>query len=242
MLFRSGFSKITLPEEQRQLSRKSISIYLYTKDRPKEEIAPRHATFYVQRPLPERFVEGYTLTGEDRSELQKLLIRRDRWIELYQQQELEVNGQLAQIQARLSVAEGNLRIPLTGSVKQEGPVTGFHGDLWAEPRLQVRVVPLEPVERLELKGFRPEGSAPGWVRILINGVEAGKGDAPAGRFSVSAPLPARQTEAFAVELIFEGPTDKKGPAGDNRNLAYMLLELNASRPKASVFSILRGLR
>ena len=80
-----GFSKIMLPEGHKQESRKSISIYLYTKDRPAEEVAPRHATFYVQRPLPERFHPGHTLTAEDVDEMQRLLTRRDRWIEMYQQ-------------------------------------------------------------------------------------------------------------------------------------------------------------
>ena len=47
-----GFPRIALPEDKRHLSRKSISIYLYTKDRPEGEIAPSHGTFYVQRPLP----------------------------------------------------------------------------------------------------------------------------------------------------------------------------------------------
>jgi Rps23 Pro-64 3,4-dihydroxylase Tpa1-like proline 4-hydroxylase len=40
-----GFPKIDLPADKRHLSRKSLSIYLYTKDRPAEEIAPMHATF-----------------------------------------------------------------------------------------------------------------------------------------------------------------------------------------------------
>lgn len=35
-----AFPKIVLPEDQRDNSRKSLSIYLYTKDRPAEEIAP----------------------------------------------------------------------------------------------------------------------------------------------------------------------------------------------------------
>jgi hypothetical protein len=76
------------------LSRKSISIYLYTKTRPTEEIAPLHGTFYVQRPLPERLRAGVTLSAEDIAELSDLLARRDMWVERYQKQELEKNREL----------------------------------------------------------------------------------------------------------------------------------------------------
>src|SRR5579863_2883153 len=68
-----GFPRIDLPEDKRHLSRKSISIYLYTKDRPAAEIAPKHATFYVQRPLPARSAPGYVLSADDVLELRRLL-------------------------------------------------------------------------------------------------------------------------------------------------------------------------
>ena len=48
-----GFPQIDLPPDRRHLSRRSISIYLYTKDRPAEEIPPIDPTFYVQRFRPQ---------------------------------------------------------------------------------------------------------------------------------------------------------------------------------------------
>ncbi len=89
-----GFPKIDLPPAERDRSRKSISIYLYTHTRPAEEIAPMHGTFYVQRPLPPRFQAGRTLSPADVKELQDLLWRRDIWVEHYQKQELEKNREL----------------------------------------------------------------------------------------------------------------------------------------------------
>jgi Rps23 Pro-64 3,4-dihydroxylase Tpa1-like proline 4-hydroxylase len=50
-----GFSRISLPEAKRELSRKSIALYFYTQERPQEELADTHSTIYVDRPLPERF-------------------------------------------------------------------------------------------------------------------------------------------------------------------------------------------
>jgi hypothetical protein len=73
-----GFSPIHLPEEKRALLRKSIALYFYTSERPAEELADTHSTIYVDRPLPERFVPGHTLSDADMQELHMLLSRRDQ--------------------------------------------------------------------------------------------------------------------------------------------------------------------
>lgn len=73
-----GFSRITLPPGQGDLSRKSIALYFYTRDRPPEELADTHSTIYVDRPLPARFQAGTTLAAADVEELRVLLARRDQ--------------------------------------------------------------------------------------------------------------------------------------------------------------------
>ncbi|TWI09458.1 2OG-Fe(II) oxygenase [Aerolutibacter ruishenii] len=72
-----GFDPITLPAEHRELGRKSVALYFYTKERPAEQTAPRHSTVYVDRPLPPHIVPGRTLSDRDHAELQELLARRD---------------------------------------------------------------------------------------------------------------------------------------------------------------------
>lgn len=54
-----GFRRITLPPDKLHLSRKSFSIYLYTQDRPVEEVLAPHTTFYVPQPLPENLRAGH---------------------------------------------------------------------------------------------------------------------------------------------------------------------------------------
>lgn len=73
-----GFGRIALPADRRDLSRKSIALYFYTRDRPPEELADTHSTIYVDRPLPDRFRAGTTLTEGDVEELRVLLQRRDQ--------------------------------------------------------------------------------------------------------------------------------------------------------------------
>lgn len=73
-----GFSRIDLPEARRELSRRSIALYFYTRERPAVELAPTHSTIYVDRPLPERFQPGHVLDARDVEELRILLARRDQ--------------------------------------------------------------------------------------------------------------------------------------------------------------------
>jgi len=73
-----GFPRIELPADKRDLSRRSVALYFYTKERPAEELAATHSTIYVDRPLPARFVAGHTLDTDDIAELRLLLARRDQ--------------------------------------------------------------------------------------------------------------------------------------------------------------------
>lgn len=85
-----GFDRVSVPDG---VSRKSISIYMFTEDRPESEIAPRHSTFYVQPPISERFAEGLTLTEADAQELSKAMKKRDNWIHFYQREVLRHSAQ-----------------------------------------------------------------------------------------------------------------------------------------------------
>ena len=79
-----GFRRITLPQSKQHLSRKSFSIYLYTKDRPAEEVVAPHTTFYVPQPLPPALRVGHTLTEEDMLQLHIRTQGRDGLLAMYQ--------------------------------------------------------------------------------------------------------------------------------------------------------------
>lgn len=72
-----GFPPITLPQDREGLSRRSVALYFYTRERPTTQTAARHSTVYVDRPLPEHIRAGRTLTERDVAELRTLLDRRD---------------------------------------------------------------------------------------------------------------------------------------------------------------------
>lgn len=106
-----GFDTIRLPPGQSGLTRRSIALYFYTKDRPEDEIAPRHTTYYVNRQLPERFAEGAVLDAADVAEVRALISQRDAHIRmlyaentaLRKAQDTGVGGQLLYLAKRAYV-------------------------------------------------------------------------------------------------------------------------------------------
>ncbi|WP_300619848.1 2OG-Fe(II) oxygenase [Dokdonella sp.] len=89
-----GFDKIELPAECRDLSRRSVALYFYTRDRPADETAGKHTTHYVNRQLGEHFRPGYVLSEGDVAELRELIAHRDNQLKsLY-----EENARLLQAQ------------------------------------------------------------------------------------------------------------------------------------------------
>lgn len=89
-----GFPRIVLPPDKRHLSRKSFSIYLYTKDRPAEEIVAPHTTFYVGEPLPDHIKAGYTLSDVDIDAIRNRLVERDGLLRMYQKLLIEKEQRL----------------------------------------------------------------------------------------------------------------------------------------------------
>jgi hypothetical protein len=89
-----GFNQIRLPEDRPDLSRKSIALYFYTKERAVEETAPRHTTHYVNRQLPEHLAAGHTLSEDDVFALRQLIAARDAQMKMLYAE----NGQLLQAQ------------------------------------------------------------------------------------------------------------------------------------------------
>ena len=71
-----GFRKIVLPRDKRHITRRTIAVYFYTRERPPAEVGRDHSTVYVPRPMPAHIQPGHTLSEEDYGALRTLL-RRD---------------------------------------------------------------------------------------------------------------------------------------------------------------------
>ncbi len=201
-----GFPKIQLPEEKQHLSRKSLSIYLYTKERPELEIAPSHGTFYVQRPLPSHIKPGSVLSTEDYQEISWLLKKRDLFINFYQQKELKDSGILkkrdkiiqfyqqkelkdsAELQNLISYIkflESRTRLPTTGYVLQEGVATGFWADGWCTQELNGNFRVQKGVNSIEIVGYISEQHLkPNIITVTVNDISSTKEITNTGTFTI----------------------------------------------------------
>jgi 2-oxoglutarate-Fe(II)-dependent oxygenase superfamily protein len=103
-----GFRRIEVPEDRGEISRRSIAVYFYTKERPAEEMAVSHGTVYFQRPLPERIQPGYALGEPDVDELQRLIARRDTQIKFLYERELEFSEALENLRESPSFRIGRM--------------------------------------------------------------------------------------------------------------------------------------
>lgn len=105
-----GFSRISPPDARKNVSRRSVALYFYTKDRPAEELADTHSTIYVDRALPSHYVAGKSLSEADVEELKVLLKRRDQHNQRLYRDITQLNSQLEHAQTALYAGRlGRLR-------------------------------------------------------------------------------------------------------------------------------------
>ncbi|MEQ1947742.1 MAG: 2OG-Fe(II) oxygenase [Bryobacteraceae bacterium] len=234
-----GFPRIELPPDQRHLSRKSISIYLYTKTRPAEEVAPPHMTFYVQRPLPKHILPGYTLTESDVHEIGELISRRDLWLSFYHKRELEVSAQIVSKNTMIEQLLHRATAPLTGYILPGANRGGYFPDRWVTSHAEIEVTPLAPVSGMVLRGWRPENAPPGKVRMSIGGTSADievQGD----QFELRVRLPEPSREPFTVVMDSQSERPLVEASVDHRDLQFAMIELRAEHPHTPELESLLG--
>jgi 2-oxoglutarate-Fe(II)-dependent oxygenase superfamily protein len=71
-----GFQAIVPPPQRPRLSRRSLALYMYTRERPREQTAPAHQTVYVPRPLPTVLRPDNDVSVRDRERIVRALVRR----------------------------------------------------------------------------------------------------------------------------------------------------------------------
>jgi hypothetical protein len=222
-----GFERITLPDHAKHLSRKLLSIYLYTHDRPAEEIAPPHATFYVQRPMPQHLVPGYTLTPADIQQLHQLFRRRDDWIEFYQREELRFSTRIQE----LSYLENQFDVPVFGLAAQSSPSRGFWSDNWIGSPFEVSLRTSSPVRLITLQGDLPaQLSKEAEICVWIDGQVLLKQKFKPGRFNIAVrtSTPAGQHLRLKITSDTVHCPAKAGESEDTRELLALLKEIRVS--------------
>lgn len=217
-----GFRAIDLPAEQRGLSRKSLAIYLYTRERPPQETAPSHGTIYVPAGLPASLRPGHVLSEADWLELRRRFGRLKGQLKFLYQRELEQSRDYEVVIQALAEARAQVALPLEGYLRQSGAVAGYHPDGWAGAELRFVCTASRPLQRLTLRLWAPpQLSADARVRLQVGEALAEVTLIPGEvcEIALDAPL---EPEAQATVHVHSSHTFKPSEHGqpDDRALAW----------------------
>jgi 2OG-Fe(II) oxygenase superfamily len=218
-----GFPKIRLPADKKHLSRKSLSIYFYTRTRPVEEIEAPHATFYVQRPLTNLLEPGRALTPNDVADLKEAIARRDSWIEFYQKQETALTKQIENGRNFLNEVLGRLCAPITGYGLQEGAIEGLYHDRWVGPRFAVTIRPKRPVRAVTVHGWVPDEMAESEQLTIQAAGQTLTGGLKSGTFDWTIELEEATTADLPISVTSTGWITPEGEGA--RKLVFVLREI-----------------
>lgn len=222
-----GFPRIQLPENKRHLSRKSFSIYLYTKDRPLSETAPPHTTFYIHRPLPEHIRPGGTLSQEDVETINHLLSSRDKFVEFYQKKELQDGAIFKELRDQVLFLQSCARLPLIGYGLLQGPIEGFWSDGWSK-NIQASFIAEQDISLIQVFGYVPEFCpATNQITIHAGSFADSFNVSNTGSFQIKLPVSFKAGETINISLkCKEGMTGKRaGINHDTRDVAFILTQL-----------------
>ncbi|MDE2480918.1 MAG: 2OG-Fe(II) oxygenase [bacterium] len=157
-----GFDCIALPADQKHRSRKSLSLYFYSEDRPEHEIVEEHTTFFVPRELDARYVAGYTLTPDDERDLGELMGQRERLIALYQREQGRRepwSAEASRLRRRVAELEAARTVPVLGYGWTSDP-SGFFSDGWGGGEIAFTLHASRAIHGARVRARVPSGFSP----------------------------------------------------------------------------------
>ena len=223
-----SFDLIRLPDGEKHRSRKSLSLYFYTEERPDAEVHREHTTFFVPRTLPERYRAGYTLTEEDAEELDHLMGQRERLIALYQGElgrQESADAEAARLRILVARLRSHRHIPILGYARRDGEVTGMYDDGWGSRCVEFTLRALRPVRSMEVRAVIPQGMPDDAVlAVSVAGVECARRTAAAGTMRLHFPVRVEAAAAVPVRIEVSASVNHKalGISGDERDLGVLL--------------------
>ena len=221
-----GFSEIALPPSKHGHSRKSFAIYLYTRERPREETAPPHATVYVPDAMPAGWAPGRVLDESDVRNLTQRFTRLRAQLRYLYEREKRFGDEIAALKQALGESRRAHKLDLEGYATQPDGVEGVWPDGWAGREVTLRFVPSVPVKGLLLDLWCPaELEADQSLEIRVGHVAAVEQLRRGRRTKVKLAVRAGAGEAIAwtMRAARTWTPAASGASGDERPLAYKIV-------------------
>lgn len=222
-----GFERINLPEGKKHLSRKSLTVYYYTKDRPAKEIAPKHGTVYVQKSIPKKLCPGQVLTEKMYNELKDIFQHRNSYLKGLYRRESNLLVRIAGLEHRLKQYQENFRLLCIGDVMQDGAPSGILPNGKVESSLNVNYVSQAQISNITILGHIPQFVESNSLNISIGSVEHRFANLATGPFLLELDIDITENQRFELKIASER--------------SYSPFEKNISNDKQKVGFILRKL-
>ncbi|MEP6390689.1 MAG: 2OG-Fe(II) oxygenase [Halioglobus sp.] len=164
-----GFNIIRLPEGKKNLSRKSLTVYYYTKERPENEVAPKHSSIFAPRLMPPSIKPGELITNEQFLELEDMLTRNVKHIRgIYGFRE-NLLMQIEGYKRKIRQYESHLVLRTVGQAIQVGGAKGISADGKLLDTLQAVFRPLGSVSAIKIHLRVPEFIGANAFDVSVNG-------------------------------------------------------------------------
>lgn len=239
-----GFKRIRLPAEKKAagISRKLISIYLYTKTRPIHEIAPKHGTFYMPYPpqladeaqfsgshmLNEHSkINAVALTREEYEELLRLIEKRDNLLKASFNIEKQLSGRIEGYSNYITELSAAIHPTLKGYVAAvTGATKGYFHDKWTTKNFAVTVKTSKKITGAVIYGWLPQNQTLK-LSVQVNGNYSKEHTVKSGLFEIEIKKGAfaSQSESVAI-LIHSSRVSGIANSDDERgDLQFILNEI-----------------
>ena len=151
---------VRLPEDQRNNSRKSFTIYLYTETRPPEETAPEHGTVYVQPNLPDHIQAGHTLTADDMATIETNLQRRHEYLRNMYKREYRFSDVIDDLKRQIAEWKSCSSLPILGLAKVKRVTVPLFHDGWMGSEVRANVELRKEVRAVSANVWLPDDEQP----------------------------------------------------------------------------------
>jgi len=222
-----GFQEIDLPEQKRDLSRRSFAIYLYTRERPSSERAASHATIYVPAGLPKDLLQNEVLSESRLLDLKKRFQRMLSQLKFLYQRELDFSSQIANLERALFETRAMQSAGLQGFALQQ-EVSGIWPDFWVAKQFSLTFTPTRSAKCLDLKLWVPDALKEAQtINIMLGNqnqvvqVKPGKKQTITFKHSFSS----NKAITLKIDAIKDWTPSSSGDSTDSRPLAWKLLSL-----------------
>ncbi|MEO8741869.1 MAG: 2OG-Fe(II) oxygenase [Lysobacteraceae bacterium] len=220
-----GFTKIQLPPDRAEMSRKSFAIYLYTVERPAQDTAPSHATIYVPETMPVDWEAGHTLSNDDLAELGNRFTRMRTQLHFLYEREKHFSAQLSVVEAALAEARNAQRLQMQGYAIQPDGVRGVWSDQWAGVEVTATFVPTRDMQSLSLVLWAPPQIDGQELRIKLGETLHTQLLTRGEPTTINLPLEASAGNSVSlhIDASHSWTPSADGSSADERPLAYRIL-------------------